>query len=264
MIGLGLRVGRSMGEKYNPDANLLFTDAGITNSQEKTLISNWFNSTIDLRAAGDIIKAYNISKTSFSSSLFDWISRTQCTFTDGNSPNWSNEDGWFFNGVNKFLNSLVNASTGTTLNNVGLIVWSLEDAPQTAIDMGCNNGATSRLTLGCENASNLTRFGAYNDATILSPAAGVSLACYSAYVLSSTSRKVYRNLTEISDSGVSVAGTPPNLNMYMGANNNAGVAGSFKLGKIALIQVTKGLNLTKHTTLYNANLAWLQGIGRIA
>lgn len=262
-IGTGSDSSPSNATTYNSDAYLYFVAADIINSTERTAVNTWANSTQAIRDANKITKIYLISSESFSSSLYDFISNTQAAFTQGNTPNWSNADGWFFNGVNKFLNSGINALSGTASNNVGLIVWSMDDTAAGSVDTGCTNGATSRLSLNCENASNQTRFGAYNDATILSPAAGASNACYSGYVLGANSRKVYRDLVEISDSATAIAGTIPNFNIYMGANNNAGTQSSFSLKRYALFAFTTGLSLADHTTLYNANLAYLQAIGRL-
>lgn len=260
-FGYGFSGGRSV--TYNADAQLFFTAAGITDSTEKGYISTWADATQTLRDDGDIVEVYLISTSSFASSLFQFIGLNQATYTVGNSPNWSATDGWFFNGVNQFLNSLINASTGLTNNNYGIGVFSLDDAANTSTAVGTTSG-TNRLTIACENASNLTRWGAQDNATIMSGTAGDSAAYYHGYVLGANARKVYRNLVEIADDPTTaIAGTRPSANLYMGANNAAGTANSFDLRRIGMIVFTKGLDITKHTTLYNANLALMQSFGRI-
>lgn len=247
---------------YLSDAYNYFVVAAISDIDERDAANTWFISTESLRSSSLLLGVYLISPTSFASSLYCAIRLTQATYTVGNAPNWSATDGWDFNGVNQFLMSGLNAQTDVPLNNGGLGAWSLDNTAIGGTFIGCNSGASDRFILNPENASNLTRLGAYDLAGTLSGAAGFSREFYAGYVVASNSRKLYRAQVEIGTSAT-VAGTRPNLEIYMGASNTNGSAASYSHRRAALMTITKGLSASNHNILESANRAYLTSIGRI-
>ena len=237
------RVTLTAATQYNADALLYFNAADIISYSEKKAVSNWADATQSMRDGGKILSAQLISPTSFSSSLYCFERLIQITYQSGRTPNWSATDGWDFNGVIQYLKSAINASTDVPLNDGGISVWSLSDNAVSGISVGCNIGATNSFYITPEGVANTAQFGSYNSATVLTGAADTSNEFFAGYVISSTSRKLYRAQVEIGTSST-VTSTPPSLEMYVGSSNTSGSAANFRLGKIGAVFITKGLTPT--------------------
>lgn len=246
----------------NADALAYLNAAGISDTTERAAVNAWAEATQSLRDAGKIYQAMLISSSSFASSLYDFISLSQITFETGKTPNWSATDGWSFNGVNQYLDSTINAQS-VPVNNGGLAAWSGDDTAIAGSFMGCTSGASDRFLLNPENASNLTRFGAYSSATTLSGTAGASNEFYAGYVLGASSKKLYRAQTEIGSAATAVAGTRPNYTVYYGGVNADGSLGSPSLRRMFAAFITQGLVAADHNTLEAATRTYLTAIGRI-
>ena len=79
---------------------------------------------------------------------------------------------------------------------------------------------------------------------------------------SANSHKLFRNNTQIASTNNATNGNYPNINYYLGAGNQNGVAGTYDYNEHAFASIGDGLTDAEATAFYNAVQAYQTTLGR--
>jgi hypothetical protein len=218
------RIGRTT--KYDPLSADYFLRAGITNALEK----KWVNYVALQLNANPALKAKLIvlnlcSPTSYGASLHNFIS-SSFLFSATAAPGFS-QTGRTYDGATQFIKTGLTPSTslGAASNTIGFYSRTNNTS---GIQMGAVVSATQELRARPRTATDLAQLVLYTSATMLTGSVTDSSGYFFYSVTGAQARNIRRNNAQVaSDIITVVAGTRPNIELYVGARNNAGTADTF-------------------------------------
>lgn len=246
----------------DPDAQAFITAAGITNPTQQTAINTL---VVSLKADGIWTKMSAIypfvggDATSHKWNLknpLDTDAAFRLSFVGG----WThNANGITGNKINTFANTFL---TYTTLNSGHESLYSRSNIVETVptYDMGAYNGGTTWQLLSLYSQANLLIGGFNSDSqprSTLPNSSGLFVNNRTA----SNAANLWRNGTKLIQS-TQVSSAVPNLNIYIGSSNNAGVATLPGSKNYAFSSIGSGLTDTDSTNFYTAVQAFQTTLGR--
>lgn len=180
-------------------------------------------------------------------------------------------NGVSFNGTNGYADTFLTASTTLSANNNSLGYYSrtsVASSSTSAIDMGGVPDINADASLFCliirRNTSNQSLFAA-NTSSSLS-IANTTVAngggLFVGSIISSSSRKLYRNGSSIASTLTTAVQSLPAQKIYIGCISNNNVAGFFSNRECAFASIGSGLTDTESTNLYTAVQAFQTTLGR--
>ena len=222
--GISTSTGAAPAPSYDPDALAYFTAAGITDTTEKNAVNQL---VLDLKGTGstpngtdlwtDAVQVLGVSPTSLDASKYN-IKNPAKNLTYFNSPTHA-AGGVTFNGTTQY------AATGVIPSSDGLDSFTLTIAlggTTTDTSFGrmitVNQGTGQRLQLR-QTAGNLLS-DIYNSSSITAATTTTS-GFFTATSTSNSDGRIFKGATKLA-TDVSLAGTVPDLELYIGALNNSG------------------------------------------
>lgn len=181
------------------------------------------------------------------------------------SPTHSKSGFGALNGTTQYARTGIIPSTHLTTNNVHLSAYSkTNNTASSACYIGSRNSVvTQRVDILYTIASSFNTFRSY-DSSASSRADGTINATDKFIVgsrLTSTDTKLYINGVQ-DGANTNVSGSVPNVEIYLGADNNAGAADLFSNYLYHFHSVGLGLSSAEQLSLYNADVVLNQTLGR--
>ena len=246
----------------DPDAQAFITAAAITNPTQQTAINNL---VVSLKANSLWTKMsaiYPFVGGTAASHKFNLKNPadTNAAFRLVFSGGWThNANGITGNKINTFANTFL---TYTTLNSGHESLYSRSNIVETVptYDMGAYNGGTTWQLLSLYSQANLLIGGFNSDSqprSTLPNSSGLFVNNRTA----SNAANLWRNGTKLIQS-TQVSSAVPNLNIYIGSSNNAGVATLPGSKNYAFSSIGSGLTDTDSTNFYTAVQAFQTTLGR--
>ena len=240
---------------YDPDAEAYFTAAGITDTAEKDAVNQL---VLNLKGTGstpnntnlwtDAAAFYPISPTSLAASAYNLRDTTSLNMTWANSPTHAST-GVTFNGTTQYGDTGFNPSTASLANGYDLTLGvQIVNASVTAIGLMSAFLSTGSRTQMLLNSGNL-----YQDIHNVNGGRWVTSAggtyqgrmIVSADRLANGGRTNYLNGTSLGTKLSEDDGTPVNLSLWTGAQNNGSGGQNFTAFELAFgLIIPKGLNAT--------------------
>lgn len=198
---------------------------------------------LNLKAAGiwtllDILYIFATDGDSDFATL-NWKTPTSYQITKVNTPTFTTNEGFDFNGTTQYLNT--NWIPGTngvnyTRNDASFGVWVNEAVTENSrLDVGGSNnadGVSNGITLNSRNASGDATC-RVNDNTGLSPAEATSLGFTHAQRRASNDKRLFKNGSSIATSATASQALIT-VNLYVGASNGNGTATTFSTREISM------------------------------
>jgi hypothetical protein len=240
---------------YDPDALAYFTAAGITDTAEKDAVNQL---VLNLKGTGstpnntnlwtDAAAFYPISPTSLAASAYNLRDTTSLNMTWANSPTHAST-GVTFDGSTQYGDTGFNPSTASLANGYDLTLgMEIVNASVTAIGLMSAFLSTGSRTQMLLNSGNL-----YQDIHNVSGGRWVTSAggtyqgrmIVSADRLANGGRTNYLNATSLGSKLSESSGTPVNLSLFVGAQNNGSGGQNFTAFEMRFgLIIPKGLNAT--------------------
>ena len=264
-IGLGISnsisgkisgFGAAPAPSYDPDAVAYFTAASITDVTEKDAVNQL---VLDLKGTGsttnnsdvwtDMLAFYPISPTSLAAAAYNLIDPTLYEIDWKNSPTHSTE-GIEFDGTAQYGDTGLKPSTVMTSQDTSIGWKGVPDTGATMSSMGSIVTTSQRLQL-LRTASAVTGRSYRTGTTYQVSASGTRN--YSHYTMSQRGASD----VELYEDGVSVdtglgGGTLPNINIFFGAQNNAGSPTNYWDGEMTFGFAGNGLITNQVVDMYDA------------
>lgn len=228
-------------------------------SARKTLIDNWFTA---IKAASILTKLDSFQEYAAADSqaaLVDWILPSRIA-TLVNAPSFVADRGFTGNGTDQSITTNYTAGSGSFLQDSSTIfAWSLTAGQDASLSIygGINTASTLATTLiAPRNASNqaLYRMNRTTTSTVAGVTDGSGL--FWARRDTSTTSQLGRNTTQLA------ANTSVSSNsMPTGGMTALKVGTAFSARQVAVVGSAGYLNDTEIAALYNATLAYMQGVG---
>jgi len=269
-IGLGISdsisgkiSGFGGGPSYDPDALAYFTAAGITDTTEKDAVNQL---VLDLKGTGstpngtnlwtDAAAFYPISPTSLAASAYNLRDTTSFNMTWANSPTHAST-GVTFNGATQYGDTGFNPSTASLANGYDLTLgMQIVNASVTAVGL-----MSAFLSTGSRTQMLLNSGSLYQDIHNTSGGRWVTSTggtyqgrmIVSANRLANGGRTNYLNATSLGTKLSESSGTPVNLSLFVGAQNNGSGGQNFTAFEMGFgLIILKGLNATAVADLDDA------------
>jgi len=163
------------------------------------------------------------------------------------------------NGTTGYANTYLNPKNNLAINS-GLGVYSrTNDTSKNQADMGAMYYfPVQAFIIG--NGTSLGVFMGSNSSDFISFAETDTKAFYQVYRTNSTTVKSLRNMTSYSNTNLPYSA--PNLNVYIGARNEMGIAQDFGLREVAFVYMQENFTDTDALNLYSAVQAFQTTLGR--
>lgn len=193
------------------------------------------------------------------------------SFTGTFTSNWTfASSGITPNGTSDFMNTGLNASTNLTTNNVHLSFYSNINQSKTGfpVDIGANNSPSSLPTDNYLQLAVRRSTGAVFEANRYTSGIAVSFSTSDSRGLTlgsrttNTSNKIYKNGTLQATATSDNLSVNPNLNIYIGATNQANTAGNFSNITCAFASIGDGLTDTEAGNFYTLVQAFQTTLSR--
>lgn len=250
----------NMGQ-YDPDALNYFNAASIVDATERNAANTLIK---DLKGYGlwDLITGlYLISPTSLAAAAVN--AKTPGTFniTWVNSPTLTST-GVDFNGTTQYGRTGIIPDTHLTTNNVHLSYYSREDIAEASHVLGCGGAvpANNSLHLVPEWSNNLMYFNSYNTGQH-AYAVGVSTGHFLGSRRTATDTEIYRNGSSL-ETEATGGGTPPSVELYIGALNNNGAPSAYSTRQCAFASVGLSMTDAQAANFYTAVQAYQTSLSR--
>lgn len=262
--GLGIGIGTGMWRTtFDSVAADYFSRAGITDSTEKYAINRFVQSCKSNTNIWNALQGgavYLVSPTSYGASLHNLLS-SDFTITTAVAPTFST-NGWSFNGTTQYLDTGINAATVLTLNQGFVLLSARSYTAGASVTYGASDaGNTNQWQCSIKNASNNSRFNAYNSATVFDAANAFTSGTYVFGITANNARYIRRNGASLGTSTTVVGGGLPPHTCYIGARNLEDVASNFAACELnTVIQGLGALSAADSDTLrtyvdtYNATV----------
>jgi len=252
---------------YDTDASAFFTAAGITDTTQKNAVNQL---VLDLKAASLWTKMAAVYPfVGGTASTHKWNLKNPADTNGAYRIVWSgtvthSANGFAGDGSTGYGNTFYNPS-GITAGSFSFGYYSRDAASLTTgspVEMGCKQYPAYAILQSRTSDSNTGIIGDFtNGAVTATGNAGDRLQAVS--MTATNARVRYRDGTSLASSTTSDTTTPPSLNMYIGAENNSGVAAdAFSTRTIAFAYISSGLNGTEMTALKTAVNAFETTLGR--
>lgn len=283
-MSIGLGISNSIGGKisgfgggpsYDPDALAYFTAAGITDVTEKDAANQL---VLDLKGIGstpsgtdlwtDAAAFYPISPTSLTASGYNLRDTTSFNMTWVNSPTHApthTSNGVTFNGTTQYGDTGFNPSTASLANGYDLTLgMEIVNASVTAVGLMSAFLSTGSRTQMLLNSGNI-----YQDIHNTSGGRWVTSTggiyqgrmIVSADRLANGGRTNYLNGTSLGTKLSENSGTPVNLSLFVGAQNNGSGGQNFTAFEMRFgLIIPKGLNATEVADLDDAIARYLTAV----
>jgi len=180
-------------------------------------------------------------------------------------------NGVAFNGTNGYADTFLTPSTTLSANNNSLGYYSrtsVASSSASAIDMGGVPDINADASLFCliirRNTSNQSLFAANTSSSlsIANTTVADGSGLFVGSIISSSSRKLYRNGSSIASTLTTAVQSLPAQKIYIGCISNNNVAGFFSNRECAFASIGSGLTDTESTNLYTAVQAFQTTLGR--
>ena len=257
-------LGRQIGSPIvsDTDAQAFINAAGLTDLGQANAVNTL---VVDLKAAGVWTKM---------KALYPFVGGTATTHKF-NLKDPRDLDAAFrlvFNGgwVHSSTGALPNGTTGYAnsflapnvmgQNNIHLSFYSRTDITRTSPDISSWGGSIGGTAIYPKTATgNISYY--LNDNTSKGMSAPSSTGLYTVTRLTSTTADMFRNGVKIVNGNVT-SNTPSTYNIYLGAENNLGSAGSFSTREQAFASIGDGLTDAEATAFYTAVQKYQTSLGR--
>lgn len=190
--------------------------------------------------------------------LLNWISSSyNGTLTD--SPTFTADRGFTFNGTTQYLDTGYNPSTGPKWgqNDHTFGRWMRSGSAGNVADLGVNDGSGRTATIA-SNASGVAY--TVGDSSVSSTQATSPIGNIAAARSAAGSFDIYKAGASVANiAGASNTGA--NLNFYVGALNLSGAAASFSPNQYSAAYAGQALNSTEMAALHNALQAYMTAVG---
>ena len=270
--GIILPTGAAPPPSYDPDAVAYFTAAGITDTTEKNAVNQL---VLDLKGTGstpngtdlwtDAAAFYPISPTSLSAAAYNLRDTTSFNMTWANSPTHAST-GVTFNGTTQYGDTGFNPNTASLANGYDITLGvQIVNASVTAVGLlSANVSTTSRTQMILVSGSIYQDI--HNTAGRLITSTG---GTYQGRMIVSADRVAnggkanYLNGSSLGTFNAQDNGTPVNLTLWTGAQNNGSGGQNFTALELrfALI-IPKGINATAVADLDDAIVRYSTALSR--
>lgn len=177
--------------------------------------------------------------------------------TEINSPTWTQYQGYTFNGTNNYLNSNYNPSTSRVTFNLTDAAFGYYNRTDVSVcSMGGETAASDRTNvLITGNAAYLRLFN--------SSALNVSMPDNSGFII----LQRYQDFVNYNRNGSYIGGSvvispiAPNVNLFIGANNNNGTPDNLSSGQYAIAFTGKHFSPSQVISLTNAVETYMDAMG---
>lgn len=187
----------------------------------------------------------------------NWKAPSSYQVTKVNSPTFTNNQGFDFNGTTQYLNT--NWAPGTnginyTQNSASIGLWINDGGVNlNRIDIGCSNnadGITNSVVINSSDAAVQlnTRI---NDNTTHTIAIASSLGLSMAQRRASNDKRSWKNGAQVGTTQTTASTTPPTVNLFLGASNGNGTATLFASREISMVFAGASLSGSE-SNLYTA------------
>lgn len=173
------------------------------------------------------------------------VNPSSTQITEVNSPTWTSNQGYDFNGTSQYLDCGIAPNSGTnyTQNSAYISVYIEENVSATGRDMGSNSASNSNMSTVFSRATDNNFYVGLNssrpDFDVDSVANTDSRGDFAAQRPTSTTLYANKNGVRLKTHTASTTGLATG-NFYIGARNNNGSAGSFATRKIGIACVGSG------------------------
>jgi len=253
---------------YDRDAGLLFdawNAAGGSASSGLRSLANTFIRAEKSAGTWQLTDDYWVlCAESAAQALVSWKQRRTATVTS--APTFTTNAGYAFDGLANFINTGFIASshavalTGTSQR---LAVYERTNVTANTDAAGCQTTSTSRMEIRPRNGT--AAAGLLNSTTAPTFTLGASDSRgYTAISRSggATTMSAYKNGVALTDAtGLTVGTSLPTHALYIGANNNAGTAASFRASTVGLVAIGAPLSAGGELAQYNNIQAHMTAIG---
>ena len=258
---------------YDPDAVAYFTAAGITDTAEKDAVNQL---VLNLKGTGstpsgtdlwtDAAAFYPISPTSLAASAYNLRDTTSLNMTWANSPTHAST-GVTFDGATQYGDTGFNPSTASLANGYDITLGvQIVNASVTALRLMSAVVSTGSRTQMLLNSGNI-----YQDihnttgGRLVTSAGGTyqGRMIVSADRIANGGRANYLNATSLGTKLSESSGTPVNLTLWTGAENNGSGGSNFSAFELAFgLIIPKGLNATAVADLDDAIVRYSTALSR--
>jgi hypothetical protein len=254
------------GASYDADAQAFITAAGITDATQKSAVNQL---VLDLKSANIWTKMKAVypmvggTATTCKWNLVNPVDSNaayRLVFSGGGT---FSSNGYLPNGTNAYANTFFNTLTQSTLNNTHASYYSRTNSENLGVELSNSNGSGGQLLLALRYTSLGCISDQYNSTTgriIIANANSQGL-----YITSRTTsaiHKLFKNSAQIGATNTGASGSLQNLNIYIGAQNNSGTAGSFSNRQCAFASIGEGLTDAEAANLYTAVQSFNTTLGR--
>ena len=247
------------GDGFPPAALALFARMSPTPSPaRKVLISQTIAA---LTIAGvwqklDMLQVY--AADAQANALLNWISSSY-NASLVNTPTFTTDRGFTFNGTTQYLDTGYNPSTGPKWgqNSHTFGRWMRSGSAGNVADLGVNDGSGRTATIASNAAGVAYTVG---DSSVTSTQATSPIGNIAAVRSVAGSFDIYKAGASVANI-VAVSNSGANLNFYVAALNLSGAAANFSSNEYSATYVGQSLNSTEMAALHSALQAYMTGVG---
>lgn len=237
------------GVGYDHDAALYFNElTGTIPTAYKTAVNNL---VLTLKFNGiwpELDRLWIHAAPNQQNALVSVVNPTSTPITEVNGPTWAANLGYTGNGTSSFLSTNYNPvinGVNYTLNNASFGAYITTDVNEVGLIMGALQGIGASQIRARE--TNLF-YGLVNDFTGLNVGNLSSLGLFCANRTAVNLTKLFKNGVEVSTGGI-ISTSEPNVDFYLLARNQSGVADGFVTQRLSLSYFGSG-NISQ-SSLYN-------------
>lgn len=266
-LGIGLGMGRGgAGVGYEAEALTLFAAMSVQpDSTRKALINTLIKALKDASIWSSLDLLYMTAAHDSQAALLNWKNPATFVLSPVASPTFTIDRGYDFNGVDQYLNPAWVPNTDAvnyTLNSASMFTWLLDNVAGDGYAMATNTGSIAGLIP--RRSSGNTVLAAINTGTTTGTGVGSTMTDSTGLTIADRSgaalTTVNKNGVDFGTHTVASSGVPTGT-PFFGARNQSGVANSFDTRAGAAYGFGASLGSTKSLALYNAMLAYMQGVG---
>lgn len=267
MIGVNNLLHRDFRASYNALTSGYATRAGITSSTELGAVNtlgNVINGNANILAATSGGAVYLVSPTSQGAAAHNYMS-SSFTLASGVAPTYST-NGFSFDGVTQYLRTGFIPSVNVTSTFLfTVIIHCRNNVSTTGLAIGAAVSTTQRYQTRPRGAGDVAAFTSYASANTFTPASTDGSGWFTFTINGNGvgSRNVIRNGSSLGGSSAAATGTLPNIELWLGGQNNAGALNlPMQLDVDTVVLCTTALSTSDSNTLVTALTAYNTALGR--
>ena len=268
MLGLDLMslATRKQGVRYSAQADALF--ARMTTAPtpaRKTAIDRFISSVVAAGAWSKLDALWVAAAHDEGAARLNWVD-TSYTLIPINSPNFQADRGYAGDGALSYLRTGFNPALAARYqrNSAHIAMWSLTNSAADVIDIGARQSSSANQSvLFGRNLSG--QFGYRVNIVGGTPTAPVSTsAAYAVGVRADANTLIaYQAGAQIGNTTAYPSTSPPSLEFFLGAGNQAGSPASHSQRRIAMAHVGGALSADEISAVAVAAQAYLASVGAI-